>query len=123
MKDLFNIVKQKVERDQQGTWSKGSITYFNAMFDELKEVKEEIKPGRQCYLEDELGDVLWVYLCMIRHMEIEGKVSVDGIIHAAINKYKERMDGLNEGKSWEQIKMKQKKEILKQQNKLNETNN
>ncbi|ULF81142.1 hypothetical protein [Vibrio alginolyticus] len=39
---LLELANAKVIRDQKGTWSKGSITYYEAMFEELLEVKAEV---------------------------------------------------------------------------------
>lgn len=118
MKDitsLLELAESKVVRDQKGTWSKGSITYYEAMFDELREVKAEIDSGRQCYLEDELGDILWVYLCMLKHMEVEGKVSLRRVFERSLEKYETRMNGMESGRSWDSIKEEQKKCLKKQQ--------
>ncbi|HAT8487254.1 TPA: nucleotide pyrophosphohydrolase [Vibrio vulnificus] len=117
---LIELANAKLLRDQQGTWSKGSITYYEAMFDELREVKAEIESGRQCYLEDELGDILWVYLCMLKHMEVEGKISFEQVFERSLEKYQTRMVGMELGKSWELIKQEQKESLKKQQLKLEE---
>ncbi|WP_238971062.1 MULTISPECIES: MazG nucleotide pyrophosphohydrolase domain-containing protein [Vibrio harveyi group] len=105
---LLELANAKVIRDQKGTWSKGSITYYEAMFEELLEVKAEVDSGRQCYLEDELGDILWVYMCMISHMEAEGKISVSRVFKRSLEKYQMRIDGIEAGKSWDDIKQTQK---------------
>lgn len=115
---LLQVVDKKIIRDQKGTWSKGSVTYYEAMFDELREVKAEIESGRQCYLEDELGDILWVYLCMLKHMEVEGKISFEQVFERSLEKYQARMSGMEIGKSWELIKQEQKESLKKQQLKL-----
>ena len=105
---LMEVVKRKISRDKKGTWSKGSITYLEAFSDEIKEVKEELSSGKQCYLEDELGDLLWVYLCFVHNLEIEGKVSMSKVFERSLSKYQERVEGINNGECWEQIKAKQK---------------
>lgn len=104
IKRLLDVAKEKIARDQKGTWSKGSVTYFEAMFHELEEVKAELESGRQCYLEDELGDILWVYLCLLRNLEVEGKVSVEKVFERSYQKYEERVTGINSGRSWSDIK-------------------
>ena len=105
---LVNVVKSKIIRDQKGTWSEGSDTYFNALFDEIKEVKEELSSGKQCFLEDELGDMLWVYLCFVHNLEVEGKVSMSKVFERSLLKYSERVNGINNGGCWNEIKKKQK---------------
>jgi|GEM_PF-5492029 NTP pyrophosphatase (non-canonical NTP hydrolase) len=59
---LFEVVKKKNQIDQTNSWSNGSSTYLQEIKKELDEVEEEILLDRICYLEDELGDVLWDYL-------------------------------------------------------------
>ena len=54
---LFDIARRKAKYDNTNTWYKGSETYFDALYQELEEVGEEITQTRLCYLEDELGDV------------------------------------------------------------------
>ena len=112
---LIEIVKKKTIRDQNGTWSKGSITYLNAMLDEIDEVKNELSSGKQCFLEDELGDILWVYFCFIHNLEREGKVSIPSIFSRSHKKYKERIEGISNGGSWDKIKEKQKSELAAEQ--------
>jgi len=112
---LIEIVKLKILRDQKGTWSKGSQTYLDALFDEIEEVKNELSSGRQCFLEDELGDILWVYLCFIHNLEVEGKIAMNSVFKRSINKYKERVNGINNGVPWNEIKEKQKTALAKEQ--------
>jgi NTP pyrophosphatase (non-canonical NTP hydrolase) len=108
---LLNVVKAKIERDQKGTWSEGSNTYYKAMFDELAEVEAEIVSNRRCFLEDELGDVLWVLMCLLRNLEVEDKINMERVFKRALNKYEERVTGINAGKDWADIKQKQKNEL------------
>lgn len=116
VQELENIAKAKVERDLQGTWSQGSITYLNGIYDELEEVKAELASNRQCFLEDELGDVLWDYLCMLQHMQLEGKISADKVFERAIKKYSERVTERQENETWNDVKQRQKKELLDEYN-------
>jgi NTP pyrophosphatase (non-canonical NTP hydrolase) len=117
IKKLNEIAKVKVNKDLKGTWSEGSITYLNGMYDELEEVTEELNSGRQCYLEDELGDVLWDYLCMIQHLELEKKVLVSKVFDRVVKKYSERVITLEEGETWGDVKARQK---IKLQSEFNE---
>ena len=118
IKKLNEIAKIKVDKDLKGTWSEGSITYLNGIHDELEEVIEELNSGRQCYLEDELGDVLWDYLCMIQHLELEKKILVNKVFDRVVKKYSERVVTLEEGETWGDVKARQK---LMLQSEFNET--
>ena len=115
---LLEIVKQKNIIDQDSNWSNGSSTYFNEIKLELDEVAEEIQSGRQCYLEDELGDVLWDYLNFLVCLENEGKASLSKVFERSLNKYKERVDGISQGESWSDIKQRQKKRLAEEQSSL-----
>ncbi|MGX1927164.1 MazG nucleotide pyrophosphohydrolase domain-containing protein [Vibrio sp. NH-7] len=113
-KQLLELAEKKIERDKKGTWSKGSITYFQAMFDELEEVKTEMDSGRNCYLEDELGDILWVYLCLLKNLESEIEINAERVFKRAQQKYSERLNAINTGGSWSEVKERQK-ELLAQE--------
>ena len=115
---LLEIVKEKNIIDQGCSWSNGSSTYFSEIKLELDEVAEEIKSGRQCYLEDELGDVLWDYLNLLICLEHEGKASVSKVFERSLNKYRERVDGISRGESWLDIKQRQKKRLADEQSSL-----
>ena len=108
---LLQLVKQKQTVDQQSEWCKGSSTYLEGIPEELEEVKAEIISGKQPHLEDELGDVLWDYLNALVNLEAEGKINIDNIPKRALKKYGERVNGILEGKNWNDIKKKQKEEL------------
>ena len=105
---LMALSELKLKRDLKGTWSKGSSTYFSALFDELDEVSEELHSDRKCYLEDELGDVLWDYLCLLKHLENEKKVDINSLLQRADKKYNRRITGIINGEEWDVIKSEQK---------------
>ncbi len=105
---LLATVRRKNEIDLGSNWSNGSETYFNELKGELDEVAEELESGRQCYLEDELGDVLWDYLNLLVSLEQEGRISVSQVLERADKKYHERISGIEQGNSWQQVKEIQK---------------
>ncbi|WP_256383230.1 MazG nucleotide pyrophosphohydrolase domain-containing protein [Photobacterium toruni] len=111
---LRKVAHLKLVRDLKGSWCQGSNTYFNAIYDELLEVKAEIENNKQCFLEDELGDVLWNYICLLHHLEYEKKISVESVFNRVVNKYSERVNGINNGECWDDIKCRQK-DILQQE--------
>ncbi len=55
--ELLAIAKRKSDFDQNNSWPNGSTTYLTEMKKEIDEVLEEIPKSRNCYLEEELGDV------------------------------------------------------------------
>lgn len=70
---IFGLVIKKHSIDKTRTWSKGSQTYFEELSKELQEVHEELKKGTGPHLEDELGDVLWDFCCLLENLEQEGE--------------------------------------------------
>jgi len=122
MKDYFEklmaLSDLKLKRDLKGTWSKGSSTYFEALFDELDEVKEELNSDKQCYLEDELGDVLWDYLCLLKHLENEKRIDISTLLQRTNKKYARRVTGIINGEAWDAIKSEQKHCLENEQKEL-----
>ncbi|MCJ8269899.1 MAG: hypothetical protein MJK04_10915 [Psychrosphaera sp.] len=115
---LLSVVATKHEIDQKRDWSAGSSTYFDGLKKEIEEVGEELNADRQCYLEDELGDVFWDYLNLLYNLDAEGKISLPKVFERALGKYQERIDTISNGGTWASVKQKQK---LKLANELNES--
>jgi NTP pyrophosphatase (non-canonical NTP hydrolase) len=105
---LLGIAKRKARFDEGNTWSNGSKTYLSEIRNELDEVIEELPKSRKCYLEDELGDVLWDYLNILAALEKEVGIDTTAVLKRACKKYEERISGIETGKKWSDIKKKQK---------------
>ena len=108
---LLEIVKRKNTIDQQNTWYSGSETYLLEIQKELAEVEEEVDAGRRPFLEDELGDVLWDYLNLLTALENEGKISLEKVLERAVAKYGERIDTIENGGKWADVKIIQKERL------------
>jgi len=105
---LLDIAKRKTSIDQNSTWSTGSETYFSGIKAEVDEVLEELPKSRTCYLEDELGDILWNYLNALTTLEKDMGLDTKAILERACFKYDERVTGIENGEKWSDIKEKQK---------------
>lgn len=105
---LLGIAKRKAKFDESNTWSNGSETYLSEIKNEVDEVIEEIPKSRKCYLEDELGDVLWDYLNILAALEKEADIDSEAVLKRACEKYEERISGIENGQKWSDIKEKQK---------------
>jgi NTP pyrophosphatase (non-canonical NTP hydrolase) len=116
---LLSIAKRKSEIDKLSDWSNGSETYLSEIKNEIDEVIEELPKNRVCYLEDELGDVLWDYLNILINLEKESGVNVESILNRACKKFEERISGIENGELWKEIKSKQK-EVLEHEQALSE---
>jgi NTP pyrophosphatase (non-canonical NTP hydrolase) len=108
---LFVLVESKIKIDEKADWSEGSTTYFQELKKEIDEVSIELDSNRQCYLEDELGDVFWDYLNLLQNLEAEGKILTEKVFERASKKYEERLAAISSGSSWTSIKAKQKLEL------------
>ncbi|WP_146531849.1 MazG nucleotide pyrophosphohydrolase domain-containing protein [Vibrio cyclitrophicus] len=111
---LQMIAQVKAQRDLEGTWFNGSSTYLDALVEEVAEVKEELASGRQCFLEDELGDLLWDFVCLIEHLELEGKVDKERVFQRSVKKYSERVTERSLSETWDDVKLRQKLELKKE---------
>lgn len=114
LEELQKIAALKSQRDIKGTWFQGSSTYLDALVEEVSEVKEELLSGRQCFLEDELGDLLWDFVCLIEHLELEGKVDKERVFQRSVSKYAERVTNRPPGETWDDVKLRQKLELKKE---------
>ena len=115
---IIEIARRKLEIDKKREWSSGSKTYFEELRKEIQEAEEENKQNNNVKLEDELGDIFWDYANLLVNLEEEGKINLQRVFERAHKKYDERVSGIENNKSWDEIKKKQKyeiqKEILKQ---------
>ena len=107
-KKLADIARRKSRFDKGNDWSAGAETYLAEIKKEVDEVIEELPKSRTCYLEDELGDVLWDYLNIVMALEKEQGISLDSVLARAQQKYNERVSGIESGELWKDIKQRQK---------------
>ncbi len=95
------------------TWYKWSRTYWENLKWEIQEAEAEINT-HQAYLEDELWDVLWDYLCLLNSLKSEWKIiSVERVMDRALTKFSWRInkDTWDYNWDWQEIKKMQKVKI------------
>ncbi len=114
-KTLYEIAKRKSIIDENNSWSNGSETYFAEIKKEIDEARAEAGSGRTCYLEDELGDILWDYLNILIALEKEHGITTESVLERACKKYKERIAGIESGELWSEIKSRQKVRLAEEQ--------
>ncbi len=109
LKDRIDI-KRAEQKYFEDDWIIGEL------LSEIQEVKEEIRPDNQAFLEDELGDILWGWLVLVQKLKSKGFVSShEAIIRRALKKYSQRIGALkgdeNDDQRWVEVKAEQK-EVL-----------
>tara|TARA_R110001583_G_scaffold195445_1_gene373715 strand:- start:1949 stop:2326 length:378 start_codon:yes stop_codon:yes gene_type:complete len=119
LEKLVKIAEIKMKRDLDGSWYNGVDTYIEGLKCELEEAKVELLNGKKCFLEDELGDVLWDFICILKHLENDNKIEFDNVFLRALKKYDERVTGINNGESWDEIKKSQLLTLQNEENQLN----
>lgn len=119
---------QKLSKDRidfmtvnPGEWYSWDATYFDALVDELAEVKEEIKHDNVVLLEDELCDVFWCQMCLLHALEKEWKIrSVENVLERVYEKFSQRVweDWKWWKIWWQETKLMQKEVLEKRHNDL-----
>lgn len=105
---LHDLVERKSKIDQSSSWSDGSSTYLVGLKKEIEEVELELEDGNERLLAEELGDVLWDYLNLVKCLEDEKGISFQDVLRISEEKYDERISGIEQGRSWQDIKHEQK---------------
>ncbi len=100
-----------------GDFYHGSDTFVEGIEDEIREMKAELKSWDRVFLEDELGDIFWDYICLLENLELEGKISKAKVFERCWTKFSERLnpDGSNNG-DWYAVKKMQKERLQKESN-------
>jgi NTP pyrophosphatase (non-canonical NTP hydrolase) len=112
--EILALVDDKAIIDQNGNWCQGSKTYFEEIHKEIDEAQAEYIQGKSPHLEDELGDILWDYLNLLKNLELEERITLENVFTRCTKKYHERLAGIKNGEKWNDIKNKQKKELKKE---------
>nr|MDD3719827.1 MazG nucleotide pyrophosphohydrolase domain-containing protein [Candidatus Gracilibacteria bacterium] len=103
----------------------GFETYLRGLAEEIEETKDEIKYNNSVYLEDELGDVFWDYMCLLQSLQKRGYISsVEKVFERSYKKFSERIEANRQttgckSECWKDIKRKQKEELKTEQDKIN----
>jgi NTP pyrophosphatase (non-canonical NTP hydrolase) len=86
------------------------------MEEEIREMEEELRVERKVFLEDELGDIFWDYICLLESLSEEGKIDKNEVFRRCYMKFTERLtpDGKHSG-DWNEVKKKQKERLMEEQ--------
>lgn len=123
IKKIINLSQKRINylHNVNNRWFyKWYKTYIEAIQEELKEAKDEIKKHNDVYLEDELWDVFWCYLCLIHSLEEEKLIDKEKIFERCFKKFSERIwEWWDDWSNWYEVKEKQKKELAEEHELIN----
>jgi NTP pyrophosphatase (non-canonical NTP hydrolase) len=97
-------------------WYEWYNTYLKEIINEIEETKEEIKEKNSVYLEDELWDIFWCYICLLNSLEQDKLINKEDVFKRCFNKFSERLwnSPRFESINWQETKKKQKEELKKE---------
>lgn len=129
MEKLINLLEEFIKLSEKNQEKNifiqkiKSEDYFKYLPWEIEEVKAEFRENNSVYLEDELADVLWVYLNLLNKLELDKMItSREKVIKRWLKKFWERIANLDQTslderkKYWSEIKKKQKQELTEEHN-------
>jgi NTP pyrophosphatase (non-canonical NTP hydrolase) len=119
---IKELAKSRIQEfiDTKNKWYYWHKTYVDWIDDEWQEAKEEIKPNNTVYLEDELWDVFWDYMCLLNSLEQEWLISSqEKVFERCYLKFSERIWAVRKSipwqdNIWKKIKEKQNLEKAKE---------
>lgn len=110
--------------DTKNSWYEWHKTYLDWVSDEFEEMKVEIKKDNSVYLEDELWDVFWDYMCLLSSLKQEWLISSEKkVFERCRKKFSERIWEVRKSIPWQdwiwkKVKDKQKIELKNEQEKI-----
>lgn len=119
IKNILELSKKRINflhNVNNKWWYFWHKTYIEWIKNELDEMQNEIKENNSVFLEDELWDIFWDYICLLNSLEEEKMINVDKVFGRCYKKFSERLwDSADfEAVNWEWIKQKQKEELKKE---------
>lgn len=124
MENIVKIMKLSESRidflhnKDNAWWYQWYNTYINAIKDELKEVEDEIKEKNSIYLEDEMWDIFWSFICLMNSLKQDKLIDKNKVFERCLKKYEWRLwsDVNFKDMNWQETKKQQKEELLKEHN-------
>ncbi len=112
----FNAKNEEIvcNGEKRKIWNTSEM-YIKQIEKEIEEMKKELKVDNSICLEDELWDILWDFLNLAYILKREGLIeSEENIFKRCEKKFSERIEWIKSGKTWEEVKKKQKEEFRKE---------
>lgn len=115
---IKNLVKIRMDflKNNESSFFKWNETFFEEILKEIQEAKAEVKENNSVYLEDELWDIFWDFLCLVETLKNEWKItSLEKIFERCYTKFSWRIDENTwKSRDWQEVKKKQKEELKKE---------
>ena len=120
--ESFNKLIELVDFKHQIDIKRGKAKYMDLnwimeeIIDEVREVKEEIKENNHIYIDDELADILWGWLMLVKKTNNKNLSSdIETVTQKALIKYSQRVNSLRgdikDNRRWKDVKELQKRRL------------
>lgn len=110
---VLDLAKKRNSFEKKNPFYVNPEKYLERLYNEINEVKDELKEKNSVFLEDEIWDCFWILFCLSQVLEKEWKIkSLENIFKRIEKKYKQRLvavfsgDFENKDKCWQEAKKK-----------------
>lgn len=122
IKKITDLSESRIQEftDTKNPWYKWSETYLEWVIEEFEEMKVEIKKNNSVYLEDELWDIFWDFMCLLSSLKQEWYISSEKkVFERCRKKFSERIWAVRKSIPWQDwiwagVKKIQKAELKKE---------
>ena len=110
LKSIFELIDRK--EDLNSDWELTSQNQIVEIVKETQELKTVLNSSSKKVVSDEAGDIVWDCCNLLWALEKEGKIeSVQSLLTQMYHKYEERVEGLENGRTWTEVKTIQKERL------------
>ncbi len=116
IKRIIELSRKRIDylRKDDENWYEGAKTHYQWLLDEIEEARVEMKENNNIYLEDELWDVFWDYICLLHGFEAEWKIDMEKVFQRCLGKLSERLTTEWANNNWNEVKKVQKLKLAKE---------
>jgi len=113
---ILNLSEKRIKWviKNEEPWYKWPKTHINEIKWEIEEMEKEFKINNSVYLEDELWDIFWDYMCILDWLEQKWYINKEKVFKRCYKKFSKRLENIKKWILWDETKIKQKKELLKE---------
>ena len=89
---VLDLAKKRNSFEKKNPFYVNPEKYLERLYNEINEVKDELKEKNSVFLEDEIWDCFWILFCLSQVLEKEWKIkSLENIFKRIEKKYKQRL--------------------------------